>query len=161
MFDKFGEFDSAEELNRAAAGQKEEGDEAALIALAEENGIDKADAQDYMDGLVGELASPLMAAQGKIKVESAELKPVEIMEDWVQYILLCCTENPDMARAVRRKKKSLKGCIAALLKWSFSHQNSVDKDVLKAAGVTTASKVTLGIPGNGTARKIIREYYLS
>ena len=33
MWDKFGEFDSVEELNRAAAGQKEEGDEEALIAL--------------------------------------------------------------------------------------------------------------------------------
>ena len=27
MFDKFGEFDSVEEINRAAAAQKEEGDE--------------------------------------------------------------------------------------------------------------------------------------
>ena len=27
MFDKFGEFDSVEELNRAAAAQKAEGDE--------------------------------------------------------------------------------------------------------------------------------------
>ena len=27
MFDKFGEFDSAEELNRAAAAQRDEGDE--------------------------------------------------------------------------------------------------------------------------------------
>lgn len=159
MWDKFGEFDSAEELNMAAAGQKAEGDEAALIALAEENGIDKADAQDYMDDLVGELASPLMAAQGKIKVESAELKPVEIMEDWVQYILLRCTEDPEMAKAVRRKGKSLKGCIAALLKWSFKNQNEVDKEVLKAAGVT-AGKCTLGIPGVGTARKIITNYYL-
>ena len=38
MWDKFGEFDSVEELNRAAAGQKEEGEEEALIALAVENG---------------------------------------------------------------------------------------------------------------------------
>ena len=159
MWDRFGEFDSVEELNMAAAGQKAEGDEAALIALAEENGIDKADAQDYMDGLVGELASPLMAAQGKIKVESAELKPVEIMEDWVQYILLRCTEDPEMTKAVRRKGKSIKGCIAALLHWSFRHQNSVDKEILEAAGVT-AGKCTLGIPGVGTARKIITNYYL-
>lgn len=41
MFDKFGEFDSAEELNRAAAAQKAEGDLEALIALAVGNGIDK------------------------------------------------------------------------------------------------------------------------
>lgn len=160
MWDRFGEFDSVEELNMAAAGQKEEGDEAALIALAEENGIDKADAQDYMDGVVEELASLLMAAQGKIKVESAELKPVEIMEDWVQYILLRCTEDPEMAKAVRRKGKSLKGCIAALLSWSFKNQHDVDRDIMKAAGMGNNGGVTLGIPGMGTAKKIITEYYI-
>ena len=45
MWDKFGEFDSAEELNRAAAAQKAEGDREALIMLAEENGIDRDDAE--------------------------------------------------------------------------------------------------------------------
>ena len=64
-----------------------------------------------------------------------------------------------MAKAVRRKGKSLKGCIAALLKWSFKNQNDVDEEVLKAAGVK-AGKCTLGIPGMGTARKIITEYYI-
>ena len=159
MWDKFGEFDSVEELNMAAAGQKEQGDEAALIALAEENGIDKADAQDYMDGVVEELASPLMAAEGKIKVESAELKPVEIMEDWVQYILLRCVEDPEMQKAVRMKGKSLEGCIAALLTWSFKHQIPVDQKIMKAAGVT-AGRCTLGIPGMATAKKIITNYYM-
>lgn len=159
MWDKFGEFDSVEELNAAAAGQKEEGDEEALISLAVENGLAKEDAQDYMDGVVEELASPLMAAQGKIKIESAELKPKEIMEDWVQYILLRITEDPQMARAVRRKGKNLKGCIAALLGWSFKHQIPVDQKIMKAAGVT-AGRCTLGIPGMATAKKIITDYYM-
>lgn len=159
MWDKFGEFDSVEELNAAAAGQKEEEDEEALIALAVENGLAKEDAQDYMDGIVEELASPLMAAQGKIKIESAELKPTEIMEDWVQYILMRITESQEMARAVRRKGKSLEGCIAALLMWSFKHQNKVDQKIMKAAGVT-AGRCTLGIPGMATAKKIITNYYL-
>lgn len=43
MFDKFGEFDSAEELNKAAEGLKEEGDKESLIELAKENGIDPED----------------------------------------------------------------------------------------------------------------------
>ena len=46
MFDKFGEFDSVEELNKAAAGLKTEGDEESLIALAEENGLTREDAED-------------------------------------------------------------------------------------------------------------------
>ena len=44
MFDKFGEFDSAEELNRAAAAQKKEGDYEAIYALAKEDGIDREEA---------------------------------------------------------------------------------------------------------------------
>ena len=159
MFDKFGEFDSAEELNKAAEGQKEEGDEAALYELAKENGIDKEDVEDYLDGVVPELVNPLLAAYGKLKVEAAELKVYEIMEDWVQYIKIRCSEDPAMAAAVRKKGKSLKGCIAELLKWSFKNQYTVDGDILKAAGVS-ASRCTLGIPGMGRAKQIISEYYL-
>ena len=60
---------------------------------------------------------------------------------------------------MRRKGKSLRGCIAALLKWSFKHQKNIDKDILKEAGVN-ASRVTSGTPGMATAREIIRTYYL-
>lgn len=158
MFDRFGEFDSAEELNKAAAGQKEEGDEKALYELAEENGIDKEDVEDYLDDMVPELVNPLLAAYGKLKVEAAELKVYEIMEDWVQYIKIRCSEDAAMAAAVRKKGKSLKGCIAELLKWSLENQYTVDGDILKAAGVN--GKCTLGIPGMGRAKQIISEYYL-
>lgn len=41
MFEKFGEFDSCEELNRAAAAQLAEGDTDAIYTIAEENGIDR------------------------------------------------------------------------------------------------------------------------
>lgn len=159
MFDKFGEFDSAEELNKAAEGLKNEGDMLGLTELAEENGLDKADAEDYMDNMVPELANNLLAALGKIKIERQSLKPVDIMEDWVSYIELCASESDEMAVAIRRKGKNLKGCIAELLKWSFKNQHPVDGEILKAAGVN-AGRVTLGIPGMGTAKKIIKEYYL-
>ena len=159
MFDKFGEFDSVEELNKAAAGLKAEGDMTGLIELAEENGLDKADAEDYMDDMVPELANNLLAALGKLKVERHNLKPVDIMEDWVSYIELCASESDEMAVAIRRKGKNLKGCIAELLKWSFKNQHPVDGEILKAAGVN-AGRVTLGIPGMGMAKKIIKEYYL-
>lgn len=159
MFDKFGEFDSHTELNEAAAGQKEQGDHEALFELAAENGIDKEDAQDYIDGIADELATPLMAAFGKLEVEAEELKPYEIMEDWLSYIRIRCEEDKGMAAAVRKKGKSLKGCIGELLKWSFKNQRDVDKDILKAAGVN-AGRCTLGIPGMGRAKKIITEYYM-
>lgn len=157
MFDKFGEFNSAEELNRAAAAQLAEGDTEAVYAIAEENGIDREDAKDFIDGVAGELCSPLMAAYGKLDVEAAELRPHEIMEDWLQYIRIRCSEDRGMAEAVRRKGKSLKGCIAALLTWSMKNAKEVDKDILKSCKITY--KVTLGIPGMGRARQIITDYY--
>ena len=49
MFDKFGEFNSVEELNEAAAGFVQEGDFESLYALARENGIEKEDVDDYLD----------------------------------------------------------------------------------------------------------------
>lgn len=159
MFDKFGEFDSAAELNASAEGMLKEGDADSIYVLAEENGIDREDAEDYIGGAVPELANVLMAAYGKLAVEAKELKPYEIMDDWLQYIKVRCQEEPAMAAAVRRKGKSLKGCIGALLKWSFQNQRNVDKDIIKAAGVS-AGKVTLGIPGMGRAKQIITEYYL-
>lgn len=158
MFDKFGEFDSADEMNRAAAAQRKEGDNEAILAIAEENGIDKEDAMDFIDGCVAAFVTPLMAAYGKLDIEAKELKPYEIMEDWLQYIKLRCAEEPEMAVAVRRKGKSLKGCIAALLEWSMKNQRPVDSEILKAVRINY--KVTLGIPGMGRAKKIITEYYL-
>lgn len=49
--------------------------------------------------------------------------------------------------------------IAALLMWSFKNQQTVDKDIIKAAGVS-AGKVTLGIPGMARAKQIITDYYM-
>ena len=37
MYEKFGEFNSYEEINRAAAAQLKEGDEEAIYGIAEEN----------------------------------------------------------------------------------------------------------------------------
>ena len=76
MFDKFGEFGSCEELNRAAAGLREEGDWEALKALAEENGIDAADARDYMTMETEIFATPYTAALGRLAVyEKASKNP--------------------------------------------------------------------------------------
>ena len=158
MFDKFGEFDSVEELNMAAEGLREEGDKDSLIALANENGIDPSEVEDFMDGLMDELANPLMAAVGKLEIEKESLVVKEIVEDWYQYIVTSCGESDEMARAVRKKGKSLKGCIAELLKWSVKNCYAVDTEITKAAGVSAGVK--MGIPGMGRAKEIIREYYL-
>lgn len=78
LFEKFGEFDSAEELNRAAAAQLAEGDIDAIYGIAEENGIDREDAEDYIDGAAPELCTPIMAALGKLKAApSSFLKSID------------------------------------------------------------------------------------
>ena len=81
------------------------------------------------------------------------------MSDWVEYLKVRCFEDEVMAKAVRKKEKSLKGAIAALLTWSFKNQNAVDKDILKAAGVT-AGRCTLGIPGMARAKQLMSNYYM-
>lgn len=159
MFDLFGEFDSAAELNAAAEGLKNEGDIENLKKLAVENGIEEAFADMYIQAGLPELCDVAMAAIGKITVEAAELKPVEIMEDWTEYIKASCIDDENLAAAVRKKGKTLQGCIAELLKWSFKNSYEVDKDIVKAAGVGNA-RVKMGIPGMGRAKKLIREYYL-
>lgn len=113
----------------------------------------------WLQGEIPALCDQLTAALGKIDVEVAELKPKEIMEDWVEYLRGQCMENELLAFNVRKKGKSLKGCIAALLMWSFKNQQTVDKDIIKAAGVS-AGKVTLGIPGMARAKQIITDYYM-
>lgn len=159
MFEKFGEFDSAEEINKCAAGLKEEGDEQSLYDMAEENGLAKEDVEDYLDDCMDKLCNPLMAALGKIAVEENELKPQQIMVDWVNYIKTQCTQDEQMARAVRKKDKSLKNCIGAILKESFAHQMTIDKDIIKAAGIS-AGRVTLGMPGMARVNEIIKSYYI-
>ncbi|MCI9383654.1 MAG: hypothetical protein HFI24_05550, partial [Lachnospiraceae bacterium] len=116
-------------------------------------------AEAFLDGDIDFLCDIMAAAIGKLEVEAAELKPVEIMADWVEYIKGRCLEDDGLAVAIRKKGKSLKGAIAALLMWSFKHQQNVDKGILKAAGVSVG-RCTLGIPGMGTAKKLITEYYM-
>ena len=159
MFERFGEFDSYEEINELAENLFNEGDFDSIKVLAQENGIDEEMAEAYIDGENPELCDELDAALGKLDIEERDLKPQELMADWMDYLKGQCMENVELAKAVRKKGKSLRGCIGALLTWSFKHQQQIDKDILKAAGVN-ASRVTFGIPGMARAKQIIREYYL-
>ena len=158
IFDKFGEFTSADEINELAKNLLTEGDKASIKALAKENGIPEEFAKMFISGDIPVLCDVQTAAVGKIDVEAKELKPQDIMADWVDYIKAVCLEDEDMAKAVRRKGKTLKGCIGRILEWAFKNQQPVDKDIIKAAGVK-AGKVTLGMPGQAKVRELIRSYY--
>ncbi|MCM1192915.1 MAG: hypothetical protein NC123_15595 [Butyrivibrio sp.] len=159
MYKRFGEFDSAAEINETAVNLRKEGDTESIRVLARENGIDEDIVDVFLEGDILYLCDAMSAAIGKIEVEAADMQAREIMADWAEYIKARCFEDEAMSHAVRSKEKSLKGCIGALLAWSFNHQIPVDEKIMKAAGVK-ASKCTLGIPGIGTAKQIITEYYL-
>lgn len=159
MFDRFGEFNSAEEINETAVNLRKEGDREGLQVLAAENGIAEEILNVFLEGDLLYLCDEMTAALGKLEVEKREVRCAEIMEDWVAYIRVQCLDHPEVARAVRRKGKSLAGCIAGLLKWSLKNQVPVDKEIMKAAGVT-AGRCTLGIPGMATATRIITDYYM-
>lgn len=166
MFDKFGEFDSVEELNKKAAELKAAGDEKVLLALAEENGIDKEDAEDYMDDCTDELATPLMAAVGKIKVESEHLKIAGVLVDWKDTIMEMCTEDENIHRAVRKKGKSLTGCMAKLMAFAFENKVQISEEIVRATKVNHNGKVEqmrgpvyMGVPNKREVRQIARQYY--
>ena len=70
MYEKFGEFDSWEEINKAAQAQLEEGDLDAIKEIAKENGLDPEDVEDFCTGTIEELTTPTLAAIGKLDAEA-------------------------------------------------------------------------------------------
>lgn len=164
MFEKFGEFDSYEELNRAAAAQLAEGDTEALMQLAAENGIDKEDAQDYADGVIDELTTPLLAALGKLEVESRDLKLAGVLIDWTDELKAMCTESPEFALAVRKKGKELARYIAYTADSGYEHRAVVDKRIVNKTimfkNIIGNHEFAIGIPDKKTRRALAELYYL-
>ena len=159
MFEKFGKCGSTEEINECARGLKEEGDTEGLILFAKENGLDKEDAKDYISGDMTTFTTPLVAAVARVTAECAELGAVELFEDWKDYICELAQEETEARERILLKNKSFAGCVAELLKWSYDHMYDVPREIVKAAGVSHGN-VKCGTPGNRTAKRIIRGYYL-
>ena len=164
MYEKFGEFDSFEELNRAADAQKAEGDEEALFALAQENGLDKEDVEDYLDGIVEELATVYMAAIGKLELEKEDLKLGGVLSDWVDELMDMCMESQELAEAVRRKGKTLAGYIAVTADSGWKNRVIVDKRIVnktkEVKKIIGTHEFAIGIPDRKTRRELARAYYL-
>ena len=176
MFEKYGEFNSAEEINRKAEELFNMQDLDGIRALAAENGIPHEFAQAYCEGDLPELCDRLTAAVGKLDMEEQEVVMIGVMEDWLSYIQAQCMESDQMAIAVRRKGRNLKDCLGKLLLWSLMNQKKVDKGVLASAEKQIKEQkialnkygmqprwlqyTSIGIPNMSTARQLIREYYL-
>ena len=156
MFDKFGKM-NYDELIRTAKAEKEEGDEEALIALAQENGLDQEDAEDYMDDLTEVLCTPREAAVARIEMEAKDLEVSGIWEEWKGFALEMCMQEEDLACAVCRKNRSLLGLFGKLLKLGFDSKQRVDKRICKEAGLNDS--VYTGIPTRQQVSETISNYY--
>ncbi|MCM1326938.1 MAG: hypothetical protein NC094_09035 [Bacteroidales bacterium] len=164
LFEKFGEFDSVEELNRAAAAQKAEGDIEALKALALENGLEEEDAEDYMNGCTPELATDLQAAVGKLRAESRDLMLSGVLADWVNELIDMCTSDEAFRLAVRKKGKDLAGYIALTAETGYQARCVVDKKIVsrtkKLKEIIGSYEFSIGIPDKRTRRKLAMDYYM-
>ena len=158
MEHRFGMSETVEELNRAAAAQKKEGDLEALHALAAENGIDTADAEDYLDGAADELATPLMAALGKLGLEAEDLGLESQLADWKDYIAAMCADSEEMSRAVFRPDKELAQVLAEAIKYASANRVDVPDRITKLAGLP--HRIPIGMTGRDELRRIAEKYYL-
>ena len=164
MFERFGEFDSYEEINRTAEGLKEEGDIESLKVLAKENGLDPEDAEDYFSGSIAELTTPALAASGKIRLEVEQYKIKGILRDWIEELESELVRDENLAKAVRSKGKSITGYIAATAEYGYVNRAVVDKRIVEQSKVIKRiignHEFSIGIPDRRQRAKIMKEYYL-
>lgn len=146
MFDRFGEFDSCEEINTAAEGLKEEGDLENLRILASENGLQEY-AEDYINGVTDKLCDVITAAIGKLEIEKKEASDwAYLAEDVVDYLSGHC-DDLGFAAAVRKNGKRIEEAAKRVVKEAQKHD--------------------IEIPGGGTGNycgpmkgyQLIKEYY--
>ena len=152
-------IDSIEELNQLAAELKEAGDKKHLFKLAEQYGIDKEDVEDYLDGIVEEFATLLMAAVGKLKHEAAVLDLQGIVKDWEESIEQMCTDDEELCKAVLKSDRKLVECMGKVLRYAFDNKVRVSDEVVKATKKLNPP-VYLGYPGKATLKKLVSDYYM-
>lgn len=128
MFDKFGEFNSVEELNAAAEGFLKEGDTDSLYALAEENGIDREDAEDYINGDTEVFATLTMAACGKIDIQEKEIaENADKNEKMINMVILNMTKaimtDPEIQKGIMKKGKRITEIMELMKKEAEAHKS--------------------------------------
>lgn len=143
LFPVFGEFDSWDEINEAAEGLLQEGDQNGLRILAEENGLEE-EVESYLAGDVTELCDPISAALGKIKKEK-EHEDNYLTDDVAEYLSANC-DDINFALSVRKKGKRLTEAAKRVLEEARKHRTRIDGEPCCYCG-----------PMKGY--QLIREYY--
>lgn len=163
MYEKFGEFDSWEEINRAAAAQLTEGDTQAIYDIAEENGIDRMDAEDYINGDVDELCNAYLAAVGKIDIEVAHYKLEGHLKDYAEELKVFA-QDENIALGIRKKGFSFAQYLAKLIDSSYEKRVTVPKEIVKLTktvkGVMGSHDLTEGGTDKAQRFNIAVEYFV-
>lgn len=116
MYEIFGNFDSAEEINACAEGLRASGSGEKLMELARENGIPEIFAEDYQNGAAEEFVDWMNAAVGKLEIEAAAHEDKYVPAGPVaDYLKSLCMERPFAIR-VRSRTKSMEGCMSFIEK---------------------------------------------
>lgn len=113
MYEEFGNFDSVEEMNACAEGLLAAGDTEKLMKLAKENGIPKFFVENYLNRTSEdvEFTDWTNAAIGKLEIEAADHEDRYVPAGPVaDYLKSLCIEE-QFARRVRRRTKSMGGCM--------------------------------------------------
>ena len=112
----------------AAEGFLKEGDLESLYALAEENGIDKEDAEDYVNGDTEVFATISMAVYGRITVQEKEIAKSENQsEKMINMVILNMTKaimtDPKIQKGIMKKGKRTTEIMELMKKGAAEHQN--------------------------------------
>ena len=164
LFEKFGEFDSAEEINRAAKAQLEQGDTEAIKILANENGIDEMDAEDFIAGDIPELCTELSAALGKLEAEKTEIGIEDMTYGaWTAAIQVMLMDDTEFCKAYRRKGKRLAVILGmATAKCAKTRTNAPQMivDEAKKLDKSIPSPLPMGAISTADFKQLVRDYYL-
>lgn len=164
LFKKFGEFDSAEEINRAAKAQLEQGDTEAIKILANENGIDEMDAEDFIAGDIPELCTELSAALGKLEAEKTEIGIEDMTYGaWTAAIQVMLMDDTELCKAYRKKGKKLAVILGmATVKCSKTRTNApkLIVDEAKKLDGSIPYPLTMGAISIADFKQLVREYYI-
>lgn len=149
-------INSTQELNEAAAKLRDDGDAKGLYDLAEKYGIEKEDAEDYLDG-AETLATPLILALSAAERGRKELNAEGVIGDWIGVLESMAAESEELAEMIAFSGKSIKGLLGKILKQAFESKVKINDDIAEAAGIRTP--LYLGIPGNADLKNMICKYY--
>ena len=155
------------EINTRAAELKDAGDAKGLCKYAKKVGLTEDDAEDYMDGIVGEFATATYLAGSIIETQAKELNCKGVVKDWVQTITQMAQNRTELAESIiEHDDKDLTHCLAEIIRFSFENKAQVDDKIVNVTMVTHNGKeekyrgpLYLGIPSRAELQKIVHKYY--